>query len=121
MAIGVMVVLFVEAVRADGASARVFKVSVLLVLLSLYRKLRLNADVIHILMIPAFGEILACADSADGARPSLSGTHFGLQRQCGARVRKRSAVRLCADKRPTDCRLGSMSARQAAGASRPAR
>ena len=98
-----MIMLFVEAVGADGPSASVIKVSVLLVLLSLYRKSRLYADVIHIyqgrrplpmsmIMMSAFGEILDGADSADGARPSLSGTHYGLQRRCSARVGKRSAV-----------------------------
>ena len=72
------------------------------------------------IMIPAFGEILACADSADSAGPTLSGTHFGQQRQCGARVRKRSAVSGSPAELASPIRLGSMSARQAAKASRPA-
>ena len=73
------------------------------------------------IMIPAFGEILACADSADSAGPTLSGTHFGQQRQCGARVRKRSAVSGSPAELASPIRLEPMSARQAARASRPAR
>ena len=74
-----------------------------------------------IMMILAFGEILACADSADGARPPLSSTHYGLQRRCGARVGKRSAVSGSPAQLASPIRLELMSARQAAGASRPAR
>ena len=43
-------------------------------------------------IISAFGEILGSADWADGARPPLSGNHYGLQRRCGAEVEKRSAA-----------------------------
>ena len=43
-------------------------------------------------MISAFGEILGSADWADGARPPLSSTHYGLQRRCGAEEGKRSAA-----------------------------
>ena len=81
MTVEVRVVLIVVEVKANGASASacfVYIVSVHIVLLGI--------------SIPAFGEILVSADGADGARPPLSSTHYGLQRQCGARVDQRSAV-----------------------------
>jgi hypothetical protein len=43
-------------------------------------------------MIPAFGEILPLWDAKVGAGPSLSGTHYGPGRLCGARVTMRSAA-----------------------------
>lgn len=51
-----------------------------------------RADGADMPMMSAFGEILVSADGADGARPPLSGTHYGLQRWCGAEVEKRSAA-----------------------------
>ena len=44
-----------------------------------------------LLIIPAFGEILRQWYAKVSARPSLSSTHYGLQRQCSARVTRRSA------------------------------
>ena len=43
-------------------------------------------------MIPAFGEILRHWDAKASASPSLSSTHFGLQRHQGAKVGKWSAA-----------------------------
>ena len=60
----------------------------LLVLIVLLGKWIPRADVADMPMIPAFGEILGSADGADGARPPLSSTHYGLQRRCGAMNRK---------------------------------
>ena len=54
--------------------------------------MRLRADIADMPMIPAFGEILVRADSADGARAPLSGTHYALQRRCGAEGEKRSVA-----------------------------
>ena len=116
MVIVIVIVSVVEA-NADGANVSasvLYMVSVLIVLLGI---LRPGADVADVplisvpfpsmpMIISAFGEILGNAIRADGAGPPLSGTHYGLQRPCGARVRKRSATRLCAAQRPTDCRLG---------------
>ena len=45
----------------------------------------------RLLIIPAFGEILRQWYAKVSARPSLSSTHYGLQRQCSARVTRRSA------------------------------
>ena len=59
----------------------------LLVLIVLLGKWIPRADVVFMPMIPAFGEILVSADGADGARPPLSSTHYGLQRRCGAEGR----------------------------------
>ena len=36
--------------------------------------------------------IIVPMTQADGARPPLSSTHYGLQRRCGAEVEKRSAA-----------------------------
>ena len=44
------------------------------------------------MMIPAFGEILRRWYAEVSASPSLSGTHFGLQRHQGAKVGKWSAA-----------------------------
>ena len=71
-------------------------------------------------MLSAFGEIHADADWADSARPPLSGTHSGLQRWCGARVEKRSAVSGSPAQLASPIRLGSMSAHRPAGAGRTA-
>ena len=79
-----------------------------------------RADVADMPMIPAFGEIQVIADWADGARPPLSGTHYGLQRQCGARLRKRSSAFGSPAELASPMRLGSMSAHLAATASRTA-
>ena len=46
----------------------------------------------RLLIIPAFGEILRQWYAKVGARPPLSGTHYGLQRPCSARVTMRSAA-----------------------------
>ena len=46
----------------------------------------------RLLIIPAFGEILRQWYAKVSARPSLSGTHYGLQRPCSARVAQRSAA-----------------------------
>ena len=43
-------------------------------------------------MIPAFGEILPLWDAKVGARPSLSGTHYGLERLCSANMGMWSAA-----------------------------
>ena len=72
-------------------------------------------------LISAFGEILVSADGADGARPPLSSTHYGLQRRCGAEVDQRSAAFGSPAQLASPIRLGSMSARQSAEAARPAR
>ena len=99
LAVEVMVVLIVAEVMADGASARSVGVYVVSVLIVLLGKTRPRADVFHIyqgripfflmpMMISACGEILGSADGADGARPPLSSTHYGLQRRCGAMNRK---------------------------------
>ena len=48
--------------------------------------------ILGLLIIPAFGEILRQWNAKVGARPPLSGTHYGLQRHQGARVGKRSAA-----------------------------
>ena len=45
-----------------------------------------------LLIIPAFGEILRQWYAKVGARPSLSGTHYGQQRPCSARVTMRSVA-----------------------------
>ena len=76
----------VVAVNADGASANVISFLLALVLIYLLGRMRHGADIVDMPMIPAYGEILGCADRTDSARPSLSGTHFGQQRQCGAKV-----------------------------------
>ncbi len=84
-------------------------------------KLIPRADVADMPMIPAFGEILVSADRADGARPPLSSTHYGLQRRCCAEVAQRSAAFGSPAELASPIRLGSMSARQSAEAARPAR
>lgn len=48
--------------------------------------------ILSLLMIPAFGEILRQWDAKVSAGPPLSGTHYGLQRQCSAEEGKRSAA-----------------------------
>ena len=58
------------------------------------------------MIISAFGEILVGAIRDDGARPPLSSTHSGLQRQCGVRERKRSSDRLQPAEPSADSRLG---------------
>ena len=63
-------------------SAAVIPLLVVLVLLGILR----------LLIIPAFGEILRQWNAKVGARPPLSGTHYGLKRHQGARVGKRSAA-----------------------------
>ena len=121
LAVEVMVVLIVVEVKANAPSASacfVYIVSVLIVLLGISRP---GADVADMPMIPAFGEILVSADRADGARPPLSSTHYGLQRRCGARVEKRSAAFGSPAQLASPIRLESMSARQSAEAARPAR
>lgn len=110
LAVVVMVVLVVEMFKVNSASASVLSlyiVSVLILLLGI--------------LLPAFGEILVRADGADGARPPLSSTHYGLQRRCGAEVDQRSAAFGSPAQLASPIRLGSMSARQSAEAARPAR
>ena len=131
LAVEVMVVLIVAEVMADGASARSVGVYVVSVLIVLLGKTRPRADVFHIyqgripfflmpMMISACGEILGSADGADGARPPLSSTHYGLQRRCGARVGKRSAAFGSPAQLASPIRLGLMSAQRPDGAARPA-
>ena len=120
LAVVVKVVLVVVVVCANSASACGIKVSVLLVLLYLLGKWIPRADVADMPMIPAFGEILVRADGADGARPPLSSTHYGLQRRCGAGVDQRSAAFGSPAQLASPIRLGYMSARQSAEAARPA-
>ena len=121
LAVGVMLVSVVIEVNANTASACVLSLYIVSVLILLYRKMRPGADVADMPMIPAFGEILVSADGADGARPPLSGTHYGLQRRCGARVDQRSAAFGSPAQLASPIRLGYMSARQSAEAARPAR
>lgn len=121
LAVVVMVVLVVEMLKVNSASACVLSLYIVSVLILLYRKMRPRADVADMPMIPAFGEILGSADGADGARPPLSSTHYGLQRQCGARVDQRSAAFGSPAELASPIRLGYMSARQSAEAARPAR
>ena len=121
LAVVVMVVLVVEMLKVNCASASVLSLYIVSVFILLYRKMRPRADVADMLMIPAFGEILVSADRADGARPPLSSTHYGLQPQCGAGVDQRSAVFGSPAQLASPIRLGSMSARQSAEAARPAR
>ena len=103
MAVEVMVLVSVVEVKADGAGASVVHVPIVSVLILLLGKLSPRADVVSLylvlvpfpympMMISACGEILVRADGADGARAPLSGTHYALQRRCGARVGKRSAA-----------------------------
>lgn len=117
---------------ADGAGTGAVSVHMVSVLICLLGESSPVVKVIHIYrgrrsmpmsirMIPASGEILGDADSGGSAGPSLSSTHCGLQRQCGAEGGKRSAVSGSPAQLASPIRLGSMSARQAAGASRPAR
>ena len=73
------------------------------------------------ILISAFGEILVSAIRADGARPPLSSTHYGLQRRCGARVDLRSAVLGWPAQLASPIRRGYLRARQSAEAARPAR
>ena len=86
LAVEVMLVLIVEVVWVNGASASAYLLYMLLVLLYLLGRMRLSADIVDMLKIPAFGEILVSADGADGTRPPLSSTHYGLQRWCCAGV-----------------------------------
>ena len=58
---------------------------------SLYMVLVL-LEIWRLLMIPAFGEILRRWCAKASASPSLSSTHFGLQRHQGAKVANRSAA-----------------------------
>ena len=93
----------------------------LLVLIVLLGKWIPRADIADMPMIPAFGEILGSADGADGARPPLSSTHYGLQRRCGAGVDQRSAAFGSPAQLASPIRLESMSARRPDRAVRPAR
>ena len=131
LAVEVMLVSVVVEVKADVPCASVLSLYVVSVLILLLGELRLRADVIHIyqgmkpfflmpMMISAFGEILVRADGADGARPPLSSTHYGLQRQCGAEGGKRSAAFGSPAKLASPIRLGYMSARRPGRAVRPA-
>ena len=66
-----VLVLLLYIVIRDNARLQVF-----LLLFYLY-------GIMRPLIIPAFGEILRPASSEVGASPSLSSTHFGLQRHQG--------------------------------------
>ena len=92
--LAVKVILMSEVVEVDADDTSTSAVSLPLVLVLIYLLGRMipGADIADMPMIPAFGEILGSAEWADGARPPLSGTHYGLQRPCGAGLRKRSAV-----------------------------
>ena len=92
MAVEVVVVVSVVEVNANSTSASVLSLYIAVVPILLLGRWIPRADVDILLMIPAFGEILGSADSADGAGPPLSSTHYALQRWCGARGEKRSAV-----------------------------
>ena len=121
LAVEVKVVLVVVVVCANSASASVLSLYIVSVFILLYRIMRPGADVADMPMIPAFGEIMVSADWADGARPPLSSTHYGLQRRCGAGVDQRSAAFGSPAELASPIRLGYMSARQSAEAARPAR
>ena len=86
LAVKVILMSEVVEVDADDTSTSAVSLPLVLVLIYLLGRMRPGADIADMPMIPAFGEILGSADVADGARPSLSGTHYGLQRRCGARV-----------------------------------
>ena len=132
MAVEVIVMLVEVEVNADGASASasvLYMISVLIVLLGNSIP---GADILSLylisvpfplmpMMISACGEILGSADGADGDRPPLSSTHYGLQRRCGARVDQRSAVFGSPAELASPIRLESMSARRPDKAVRPAR
>jgi hypothetical protein len=92
LAVKVILMSEVVEVDADDTSTSAVSLPLVLVLIYLLGRMRPGADIADMPMIPAFGEILGSADWADGARPSLSGTHYGLQRQCGAKVGKRSSA-----------------------------
>ena len=87
----VVVVSVFEETEADSTSASSVFLYMVSVHIVLYGKMSLGADVADMPVMPAFGEIVVSADSADGAWPPLSGTHYGLQRRCGAGLRKRPA------------------------------
>ena len=120
--LAVKVILMSEVVEADADDTSTSAVSLPLVLVLIYLlgRMRPGADIADMPMIPAFGEILGSADWADGARPSLSGTHYGLPRQCGAKVGNRSSAFGSPAQLASPMRLGSMSAHLAATASRTA-
>ena len=107
-------------VDADDTSTSAVSLPLVLVLIYLLGRMIPGADIADMPMIPAFGEILGSADWADGARPPLSSTHYGLQRQCGAKVGKRSSAFGSPAELASPMRLGSMSAHLAATASRTA-
>lgn len=107
-------------VDVNDTSTSAVSLPLVLVLIYLLGRMRPGADIADMPMIPAFGEILGSADWADGARPSLSGTHYGLQRQCDAKVGKRSSASGSPAELASPMRLGSMSAHLAASASRTA-
>ena len=120
--LAVKVILMSEVVEVDAedTSASAVSLPLVLVLIYLLGRMRPGADIADLSMIPGFGEILGSADVADGARPSLSGTQYGLQRQCGAKVGKRSSAFGSPAELASPMRLGSMSAHLAATASRTA-
>ncbi len=86
LAVKVILMSEVVEVDADDTSTSAVSLPLVLVLIYLLGRMRPGADIADMPMIPPFGEILGSADRTDGARPSLSGTHFGLQRRCCARV-----------------------------------
>jgi len=120
LAVKVILMSEVVEVDADDTSTSAVSLPFVLVLIYLLGRMRPGADIADMPMIPAFGEIMGSADVADGARPSLSGTHYGLQRQCGAKVGKRSSAFGSPAELASPMRLGSMSAHLAATASRTA-
>jgi hypothetical protein len=120
LAVKVILMSEVVEVDADDTSTSAVSLPLVLVLIYLLGRMRPGADIADMPMIPAFGEILGSADWADGARPSLSGTHYGLPRQCGAKVGKQSSAFGSPAELASPMRLGSMSAHLAATASRTA-
>ena len=120
LAVKVILMSEVVEVDVDDTSTSAVSLPLVLVLIYLLGRMRPGADIADMPMIPAFGEILCSADWGDGARPSLSGTHYGLQRQCGAKVGKRSSAFGSPAELASPMRLGSMSAHRPAGAGRTA-
>ena len=101
-----MLLLMMLVVMASSESSRSADavVIVLLLVVLLYIWIRDNArtrvsmllfyllGIMRLFLFPAFGEILRQWYANVSAGPSLSGTHYGQNRPCGARVTMRSAA-----------------------------
>ena len=101
-----MLLLMMLVVMASSESSRSAGavVIVLLLVVLLYIWIRDNArtrvsmllfyllGIMRLFLFPAFGEILRQWYANVSAGPSLSGTHYGQNRPCGARVTMRSAA-----------------------------